>query len=112
MDLTKKETRTISEPVTESVVRGPREGFVENIEVNISLIRKRIVNPNLIFYPLQIGKQTSTRIKISYIEGIVDKKIVDEVKRRLGAINIDGVLDSGNIQNYIRDNKFSVFPVI
>ncbi|WP_394184750.1 spore germination protein [Metabacillus halosaccharovorans] len=104
--------RNVSEPDTESVVRGPREGFTENIEVNTGLIRRKIVNSKLYFEKFTIGKQTHTKIRIAYIEGIVNKKVVQEVKARLKKIDIDSILESGYIEQLIEDHPTSIFPTV
>lgn len=104
--------RNITEPSSENVVRGPREGFVESILVNISLIRRKIQTPNLKFSFRQLGKQTNTKIGICYIEGIVNDKIVAELNTRLDKINIDSILESGYIEELIRDSPLSPFSTI
>jgi len=105
-------TRSIEEPVSENVVRGPREGFNESIETNISLIRRRIISPNLKFVFKKIGVRTKTRICICYINGIAQEPIVKEVMKRLDEINIDGILESGYIEELIRDEPLSPFRTI
>jgi spore germination protein KA len=104
--------RNVDEPDTESSVRGPREGFNEVLKVNTSLIRRKIVNPNLKFEDMKIGKQTKTAVRIGYIEGIVDTKIVDEVRKRLQQIETDSILESGYIEQFIEDAPYSIFPTI
>ncbi len=75
--------RSVEEPSTQSVVRGPRDGFTESIGTNISLIRKRIKSPNLWLETMAIGRVTQTTVSIMYINGIVNDKIVEEIHRRL-----------------------------
>jgi spore germination protein KA len=105
-------SRAISEPQTEILVRGPKEGFIENLTTNISLIRRRLKSPNLIFEDLHIGRITYTRVTITYIKGIASPDLVAEIKRRLGRIDIDGILESGYLEELIEDNTFSPFPQI
>lgn len=104
--------RTIEEPITEAVVRGPREGFVESIETNMIMVRKRIRHPDLRFKTVTLGTKTHTRVVISYIEGIANQEIVEEVKRRLENINTDFLYDSGLVEEYIEDAPFSIFPTV
>lgn len=106
------ESRSIGEPATESVVRGPREGFSETLRVNTSLLRRIIRNPNLIFETFRLGKQTHTTICIGYIDGIANKKIVEEVKNRLNRIDTDSILESGYIEQFIEDAPLSPFSTI
>ncbi|MCK4260308.1 MAG: spore germination protein [Halanaerobiales bacterium] len=106
------EARSIQEPQTEVVVRGPREGFIEALRTNTALIRRKIKSPNLIFESMKIGRVTKTDICIAYIHGIVNDKIVNELKIRLSRIDIDGILESGYIEQLIEDAPFSIFPTI
>lgn len=102
--------RPISEPATENVVRGPRDGFAENIENNTALIRRRIKSPNLRIESFKIGTETKTTVLVVYLEGIAREGIVEEVRNRLGRIEIDGILGSGYIEELIEDTPFSPFP--
>ncbi len=106
------QTRAISEPETEAVIRGPREGFTESIRTNTSMIRRKIKSPRLKMKSLIIGKMTNTAVVLSYIDGIVDPQVVEEVEKRLQKIDIDGILESGYIEELIQDNSYSPFPQI
>ncbi|MCL7748962.1 spore germination protein [Halalkalibacter alkaliphilus] len=106
------DARNVEEPDTESSVRGSREGFNEVLKVNTSLIRRKITNPNLIFEDMKLGKQTKTKIRIGYIKGIADTKIVDEVRNRLERIDTDAILESGYIEQFIEDHPYSIFPTV
>nr|WP_082129861.1 spore germination protein [Aneurinibacillus tyrosinisolvens] len=108
--LAKWEKRSIEEPTAESVVRGPREGFVETLGVNTSLLRRKIKSPNLKMQSMNIGRYTDTNVVIAYIEGLADQALVSEVKSRLQRIEIDSVLESGYIEEMIEDHPFSPFP--
>lgn len=104
--------RKVSEPPSENVVRGPREGFTESITTNIVLLRKIINNINLKFEMLTIGDRTKTKVCISYIEGLASDKIIQEAKYRINNIEIDGILESGYVEEIIRDNPLSIFKTI
>jgi spore germination protein KA len=106
------EMRGIEQPITETVIRGPRDAFTEDLSTNLTLLRRRIRNPNLRCEPMIIGEQTHTKIVIAYIEGIVNPEIVKEVYRRLENIKVDSILESGYIEQYIEDAPFSIFPTI
>lgn len=108
----KTNERNISEPPSESIIRGPREGFTESIITNTTLLRKIINNNNLKFEFLTIGSKTKTKVCISYIENLASEKIVEEVRRRVNNIEIDGILDSAYIEEIIRDNSLSIFKTI
>jgi spore germination protein KA len=104
--------RAVSEPESERVVRGPREGFIESVETNLVLIRRRIKTPEFKTKFREIGERTRTKVCICYIDDIVSKSILSELERRLDEINIDGILDSGYIQELIRDEPFSFFETV
>lgn len=106
------ETRNVDEPDTDVVVRGPREGFTETIRTNTALLRRKIKNPNLKIEHMTIGRQTNTKVCIAYIEGIVNDKIVTEVKKRLSRIKTDSILESGYIEQFIEDSPLSFMPTV
>ena len=104
--------RAISEPPTSTVLKGPRAGFVENLKTNLASIRKILATPKLKTINLKVGKHTDTAISIVYIDGIADKDIVDIVKKRLSAINIDGIIDSYYVASFLEEHKHSMFKQI
>lgn len=104
--------RAVSEPTTENVVRGPRDGFTETIDTNTALIRRRIKSPDLRIDEFKIGVQTKTSVLLIYINGVAREATVNEVKERLQRIRIDGVLESGYIEELIEDDPLSPFPQV
>lgn len=108
--LAKWDKRAIAEPEAESVVRGPREGFTETMQVNISMIRRKIKTTKLKIVSLTTGRYTNTNLSITYVEGIVEPELVKEVLERIGKIEIDGVLESSYIEEMILDSPYSPFP--
>ncbi len=104
--------RDVKEPVTGSVVRGPHEAFTETLLTNTALIRRRIKSTKLTFELLKLGQYTQTDIVIAYVKGIAKEKIIAEVKERLAQIDIDGIIDSGYVEQLIEDEPFSLFPTI
>lgn len=108
----KWEKRSIEEPSTEKVIRGPRQGFTEALRTNTALLRRIIKNPNLQLEALKIGEQTDTDICLAYIKGIVKPELLDEIRYRLGQIKTDSILDSGYIEAFIEDAPFSIFSTV
>lgn len=102
--------RGISESSTENIVRGPKDSFTENNSINIGLIRKRIKDPNLIFNETIVGRRTKTKITLSYISDIVSLDKVNNIKKKLEKIDIDGILDSGYIRSFITGKQETNFP--
>ena len=103
--------RGVTESSSEPILRGSKDSFTESHSKNLGLIRKRIKDPNLWFDELKLGRRTKTRISIAYINGIADTQKFKKIKERLNKIDIDGVLDSGNIRDYLIKQK-SIFPQI
>ncbi|REK76891.1 spore germination protein [Paenibacillus paeoniae] len=106
------ETRSIEEPATEAVIRGPRDGFQENISTNISLIRRRLKTTQLKLEMFTAGKLSGTDIAITYLEGIAKESLITEVKERVGRIQIDAILESGYVEELIEDHSLSPFPQV
>lgn len=106
------EARNITEPNAQTLVRGPKDGFTESIRTNTSLIRRRIKDNNLWIETKQIGRRTKTDVSIVYVKGIANDKIVEEVRRRLNRIDIDGILESGYIEELIQDETYTPFPTV
>ncbi|WP_324715308.1 spore germination protein [Carboxydochorda subterranea] len=102
--------RVVEEPDAESGVRVPREGFNEQIGSSMALIRSRLRHPGLRFEEKRVGSRTATRVALVYIEDLINPAILDTVRSRLGRIQIDGVLESGYIEEFIEDQPFSPFP--
>ncbi len=106
------EQRGVKEPTTQSIIRGPRDGFTETLRVNTALVRRRIRDPNLTVEISHGGRRTKTDIAILFIRGIANPSIVDEVRKRLNTIDIDAVLESGYIEQLIEDNWWGPFSTI
>ncbi|MBW7454091.1 spore germination protein [Paenibacillus sepulcri] len=106
------ETRSIEEPKKESTLRGSKEGFVENIQTNTSLIRRRIIHPHLKMESQTIGKYTQTEVVLTYVKGLADEKVLSEVRDKLRKIELDGVIDSAYIEEWLENSSFSIFPQI
>lgn len=103
-------TRGVSQAESETVVRGPRDGFVEVARFNSALIRRRIRDPKLKLKNAQVGERSKTDIAILYIEDIANPYLVKEVIKRIEKIKIDAILESAFVEQLIEDNHFSPFP--
>ncbi|MBB6019875.1 spore germination protein KA [Paenibacillus sp. JGP012] len=102
--------RGVEEPQTESVIRGPREGFTETLRMNTALLRFKLKTPALKMVSLTLGTDTKTDVVLIYLEGIADPKMIQDAKKRLEKIEIDGILESGYIEELIEDHPYSPFP--
>ncbi|MFT8871048.1 MAG: spore germination protein [Sporolactobacillus sp.] len=112
LGLAKWPGRQIEDSTTETVIRGPKESFVESADVNMSLIRRRVRTPKLKMKKITVGSYTQTQIVISYIDSICEPRLVKEIMTRIEKIDTDGIYDSGSIQEYIQDAPCSVFPTV
>ncbi len=106
------ERRGIEEPQAESVIRGPREGFTETLQTNTALLRRKIRSTHLKFELLKVGRLTLTGVTVAYIKGVASPQMVEEVRRRIGRIDVDGILESGYIEQFIEDSPYSPFPQV
>ncbi|EZP75933.1 GerA spore germination protein [Parageobacillus genomosp. 1] len=112
LGLSNWEKRSIEEPTGEAVIRGPREGFTESLGTNLALLRRKIRSPKLKTKSMKIGEYTQTEIVITYIEGIAEQDLIQEVEARLNRIKLDGILETSYIEELIEDNPYSPFPQV
>ncbi|HBG22903.1 MAG TPA: spore germination protein, partial [Peptococcaceae bacterium] len=107
-----KTSRQIGLPVTETVSKGPHDAFNEDVRTNIALLRKRLHTSRLAVENLEIGELTKTEAKLVYLKGYVIEGLVDEIKTRVRRIRIDGIVDSGQVEEFIQDSPFSLFSLL
>ncbi len=106
------EHRGIEEPETEAAVRGPRVGFNELLRSNTAQVRRWIRDPDLRVKGMKIGVRSQTDIALVYLESVANPELVQEVVQRLERIDLDGVIESAYLQEYIEDRPYSLFPTI
>jgi spore germination protein KA len=106
------EHRGIEEPATEKVVRGPREGFGELLRANTALIRRRLKTPDLRLDATVVGVRSKTDIVVAYVEHLTNPDLVQMVKKRIDAISVDILTDSGVLEELIEDHTYSPFPQV
>ncbi len=104
--------RGIQEPAAETLIRGARDGFIETMKINITLIRRRLRDPKLKVKYMQAGSRSKTDLALMYIEDIVNKTILEEVEKRINKIDIGAVLESSYIEELIEDDVYSPFPQV
>lgn len=109
-NIAKTEAKESAEPNTEKVVKGPQQGFVEDLSNNIRMLRRRIKSPHLVVKKLTLGRESKTEIGVAYLNNIVDFSIVEELFIRLNRIDVDGIKGSSNIEEYINDASRNLFP--
>ncbi|QHT61021.1 spore germination protein [Paenibacillus lycopersici] len=106
------EKRSIQEPQKESTLRGSKEGFVEVLRTNTSMIRRRIVHPHLKMESYTIGSYTQTEVVLAFVQGLADERVLADVREKLGKIETKGVIDSAYLEEWLEGSSFSLFPQI
>lgn len=104
--------RNIGDPLIEQTVRGPQEGFVESLDTNLSMIRKRLKTPELKTESHIVGTRSNTKLIIAYLNGIADGDIIKEAKKRISEVDIDVVVALAELRAYMEDNPKSPFPLV
>jgi spore germination protein KA len=104
--------RNPGQPDTEPIIRGPKEGFVECLRTNTTLVRRRIRDPRLRIEEYELGRISWTKVAVLYIEGLVNEEVLEELRSRINRIDVDGIGESGHIEELIEDAPFSPFPTI
>ncbi len=103
-------SRSVGDSPFGGSVRAPHEAFIETLRLNTALIRRRIADPNLVFEPLTVGRHSRTSVNLCYILGVTSPQLVDEIRRRINAIDIDIINDAGELEQLIEDDPSSIFP--
>jgi hypothetical protein len=106
------EQRAVEEPMSEPVIRGPREGFTETLRTSTTLLRRRLKTPNLKIEQITLGRRTRTAVVVAYLQDVASPEVVGEVKARLERIDVDGILDTGMLEELIEDQPGSIFPQV
>lgn len=103
--------RGVSIPITENVIKGPREGFTEAFVDNVSLIRRKIKNTDLKFETIYIGKKSNTTVVVSYIKNIAPEELVNQIKDKISGMDNSFILDISYVEEKLRDKK-TVFDTV
>lgn len=104
--------RSIEKPEHKAVTKGPKDAFTETLRVNTALLRRRLRDPQVKVRSLRIGRVTQTDVAVVYHQRIADPRLVAEVSRRVEAVEIDGVVDSGILEQLISESPQGIFPTV
>ncbi len=106
------EKRSLSAPAVENTVKGPKDAFVETVRTNTSLIRRHLRSPDLRFLEMQVGRRSLTNVSVVYLEGLTNPALVERMQKRLKSIDIDGLLTSSAVEEYVTGSRMTAFPLI
>lgn len=112
MDTADFQARSIGVAEDEVILKGPKESFIEKAAVNISLIRKKIRNENLVVESITVSKRSHNDVFIVYIKDLVNDELLKDVKKRLSEIDADAIQNISLLEQYIEDRKYSLFPTL
>ncbi|MBA2879243.1 hypothetical protein HNR63_002315 [Anoxybacillus kamchatkensis] len=112
INVANKPKRAVDESKSEIAIRGPREGFVEDLETNIALLRKRLKSTHLCYKKFTVGTKSKTPVALLYMEDIVNKQILKEVIKRIEKIDFDGVYSTTQFECLVEDDPASIVPMI
>lgn len=102
--------RQPEESALETSIRGPKDGFVEDLKTNISLVRRRLNTSSLCVEKYTLGTRSNTKVVLMYIEDIIDKRVLEEVHTRLDKVEIDVLTSIYDLESLIRDRPYSILP--
>jgi spore germination protein KA len=111
LTLAKPPNRDPEEPNTEVSIRGPKDGFIEEISKNVALIRKRIKSHKLCYEQFIVGTRSQTKAGLMYMDDIANREMINEVKKRILHLNVDAITSTNQLEELIGDKRFSLFPV-
>lgn len=103
-------TRAIDQPTLEKSLKGAKDAFVETLRTNTALVRRRICSPKLKLTETSVGRKSGTKLALMYVEGVASPCVVEELKKRLDALDVDALLACGTLEEYIVDAPLSPFP--
>ena len=102
--------RNPEESSLETSIRGPKDGFVEDLNTNISLVRRRLFTPSLCVERYQLGSRSRTKVAVLYLEDIIDERIIKDLQSRLEKIDIDVLVSNQELESLLDDSPYSIFP--
>ncbi|WP_315906285.1 spore germination protein, partial [Priestia koreensis] len=104
--------RTENDTDNEFSVVGPKVGFVEDLDINLYLMRKEVVSEKLIMKEITVGSLSQTRVVITYLEGVTNPTYIETITQRLNSFEFDVVFDSSILDHAINDYSRTPFPTL
>ncbi|SET28099.1 spore germination protein KA [Oceanobacillus limi] len=106
------EGRNIEKSENETVVKGPKEAFNERANTNISMVRKKVKNENLVVESLTITERSKNDLFILYEKDLANDKLISNIKKRINALDVDAIQNLGLLEQHIEERKLSIFPTV
>lgn len=110
LDTAQGSYRSVTDPENESSTRGPRDGFIESLEVNLSMLRRRIKDKNFVIESFTVGRRSQTDLIVMYIDDIVDKNLLRKIRDKITAIDIDSITANATFEQCLEEHTYSIFP--
>jgi spore germination protein KA/spore germination protein len=110
VDCKRVASRSVPTPELEYAYRGPRDSFVENLDMNLSLLRYRLKDGNIRIEKTEVGARTKSTVALVFLEDIANPDTVEKIRTRIDGIRTDGVYESGELQNYLLNKTTNLFP--
>lgn len=111
INLSNVPNRQPEESSFEVSVRGPRDGFVEDLSMNTALIRKRLKTKTLAYEDFIVGRRSQTQVALMYMDDIINKELVKNVRSKINSLDIDILVSSQQLEELITNSKYSIFPL-
>lgn len=112
LDISAPPNRSPEESSTETSIKGPRDGFTEDVITNIALIRKRLTTPSLCCEKISLGRRSNTTVALLYLEDVMNESILQEARDRLQSVDVDAVISSSQLEEVLTGRKYSLFPLL
>ncbi|MCA1029779.1 spore germination protein [Bacillus timonensis] len=112
MDTSNFQGRSISKAEDEVVLKGPKEAFNEKVITNISLLRKKIRNENLVVESFEVGKRSHNDLFLVYVKDLANQETLENIKSRLNSLDVDAIQNLGLMEQYLEERQKSLFPTI
>ena len=99
-------------PEVENTVKGAKDAFVETVRSNTSYIRRHLRSPDLRIFETQVGRRSLTNVSVLWLDGVTDPQLVEKMKERIAAIDIDGFLSPSAVEEYVTGSRTTAFPLL
>lgn len=111
LNLISQPSRNPEQSNIDITISGPRDSFVENIQTNAALIRKRLKSESLKYETFTVGRRSQTLVGLFYIDDIIDMKLIDEIRSRISSINVDAIISASQFRSFLYEDEKTALPL-